>query len=76
MPLPRSVLAHRFDSDDGSIVLLHNLDDRAVTVDLGRLDGVQGRPWDAFADDRYDAPTVRLTGLRLNGWGYRWIRLS
>jgi maltose alpha-D-glucosyltransferase/alpha-amylase len=76
VPLPRSVLAHRFDSDDGSILLLHNLADRAATVDLGRFDGMQGKPWDVFADDRYDAPTVRLTGLRLNGWGYRWIRLS
>lgn len=76
VPLPRSVLAHRFDSDDGSIVALHNLADRAATVDLGRLDGMQGRPWDVFADDRYDAPTMRLAGLHLNGWGYRWIRLS
>jgi maltose alpha-D-glucosyltransferase/alpha-amylase len=75
-PLPRSVLAHRFDAPSGSVLLLHNLADRAVTVDLGRLDGLDGRPYEALADGPYDPPTTRLTGLALRGWGYRWIRLS
>jgi hypothetical protein len=34
-----------------------------------------GRPFEVFADDRYDPPTTRLTGLDLRGYGYRWIRL-
>ena len=75
VPLPRPVLAHRFDAPEGSILLLHNLADRAVTVDIGPLDGVTSRPREVFGDSSYDAPTRRLTGLRLNGWGYRWIRL-
>ncbi|MDT4894833.1 MAG: maltose alpha-D-glucosyltransferase / alpha-amylase [Pseudonocardiales bacterium] len=77
VPLPRSVLAHRFDAaDGGSVLLLHNLADRALSIDIGKLDGVRGRPWDVFADDRYDSPAPRLTGIGLNGWGYRWLRLS
>ena len=28
LPLPRSVLAHRFDAPEGSILLLHNLSTR------------------------------------------------
>ncbi len=75
-PLPRSVLAHRFDAPAGSILLLHNLADTAVTVDIGPLPGMNGAPYDLFLDAPYDAPTKKLTGLALNGWGYRWIRLS
>ncbi len=75
VPAPASVLVHRFDAPEGSIVLLHNLADRPVTVDLGKLDGVTERPWEVFADGPYDPPTSGLRGLTLRGWGYRWIRL-
>ncbi len=73
--LPRPVFAHRFDAPEGSILLLHNLADGPVTVDIGRLDGVTERPYDVLTDATYDRPTMRLTGLALNGFGYRWIRL-
>ncbi len=75
LPLPRSVLAHRFDAPEGSILLLHNLSEAAVTVDLGRLAGTDGRPFELFSDAVYARPTSRMAGLPLNGWGYRWIRL-
>ena len=74
--LPRSVLAHRFDAAAGSILLLHNLADTAVTVDIGPLPDMDGTPYDLFVDGPYDAPSKKLTGLALHGWGYRWIRLS
>jgi maltose alpha-D-glucosyltransferase / alpha-amylase len=74
VPLPRAVLAHRFDGESGSILMLHNLADTAVTVDIGPIDGTR-RPYDILVDGPYDAPTRRLTGLELNGYGYRWIRL-
>ena len=73
--LPRSVLAHRCDAPEGVMLFLHNLADRAVTIDLGKLDGVVGRPSDVFTDADYPALGVRLTDIALNGWGYRWIRL-
>jgi len=75
-PLPRSVLAHRFDAEAGAILLLHNLADDKVTVDIGPLPGMNGDPYDLFVDGTYAAPTKKLNGLTLNGWGYRWIRLS
>jgi maltose alpha-D-glucosyltransferase / alpha-amylase len=74
VPLPRAVLAHRFDAPSGAMLLLHNLRDEPVTIDIGPLDGVD-RPYDLLVDGPYDAPTKRLTGLELHGWGYRWIRL-
>jgi maltose alpha-D-glucosyltransferase/alpha-amylase len=74
--LPRSVLAHRFDGPTGAILLLHNLADTPVTVDIGRLPGMAAEASDILVDGPYDPPGRRLTGLELNGWGYRWIRLS
>jgi maltose alpha-D-glucosyltransferase / alpha-amylase len=75
LPLPRSVLAHRFDAPEGSMLFLHNLADQAVTVDIGRLGATSDRPFEMFADGPYDPPTARLSGLELRGWGYRWLRL-
>jgi maltose alpha-D-glucosyltransferase / alpha-amylase len=75
LPLPRSVLAHRFDAPEGSMLILHNLADEAVTIDVGKLDATAGRPFDVFGDGPYDRPTASLSGLELRGWGYRWLRL-
>ncbi len=74
IPASASVLVHRFDAPEGSILLLHNLADEAVVVDVGRQPGVN-RPWEMFADGPYPRPTATLRNLQLNGWGYRWIRL-
>jgi maltose alpha-D-glucosyltransferase/alpha-amylase len=74
--LPRSVLAHRFASRRGSLLLLHNLAEDNVTVDLGPQPGTEGEPYDLLVDGPYDSPTSDLTGLELRGYGYRWIRLA
>jgi maltose alpha-D-glucosyltransferase / alpha-amylase len=76
VPLPRSVLAHRFDAASGSILLLHNLANTDVTVDIGPQKGMEGEPYDLLVDGPYDAPGPKLTKLDLHGFGYRWIRLS
>lgn len=73
---PPSVLIHRFDGPEGSVLLLHNLADVAVTVDVGRKHAGPDRPWEVLADSRYRRPTRALTGIELTGWGYRWIRLA
>jgi maltose alpha-D-glucosyltransferase / alpha-amylase len=76
VPLPRPVLAHRFDAPSGSILLLHNLADVNVTIDIGSLPGTTLAPYDLLVDGPYEAPTAKLTDLALHGFGYRWIRLS
>jgi maltose alpha-D-glucosyltransferase/alpha-amylase len=76
VPLSRPVLAHRFDAPSGSILLLHNLADTNVTIDIGPQPGTTLKPYDLLVDGPYDAPTAKLTGLALHGYGYRWIRLS
>jgi maltose alpha-D-glucosyltransferase/alpha-amylase len=74
IPAPASVLAHRFDAPEGSILLLHNLADRPVRVDLSSVAGIRSAH-QMFGDDRY--ATLRESGpvSPLNGYGYRWLRL-
>jgi maltose alpha-D-glucosyltransferase/alpha-amylase len=75
VPMPRAVLAHRFDAPEGAMLFLHNLDDSPVTIDIGPLKDVSGRPVDILTDSEYPDLTRQLRGIELRGWGYRWIRL-
>ena len=72
---PRSVLAHRFDAPEGSILLLHNLADTPTRVEA--TEAVTGEDaYQIFADAEYDPlPRKGPAELALNSWGYRWIRL-
>ncbi|MFK3983233.1 alpha-amylase family protein [Micromonospora sp. NPDC050397] len=72
--LPPGVLAHRADGPTGSMLFLHNLGTRDVTVDLGELYAEAELPGDVLADQEY-APVGKLDALALAGYGYRWIRL-
>jgi maltose alpha-D-glucosyltransferase/alpha-amylase len=72
--LPRSVLLHRFDAPEGSILLLHNLSGQAVTVDLSPVD-FGPDPSEVFADADYMAIDADLAKTELHAWGYRWVRL-
>jgi maltose alpha-D-glucosyltransferase/alpha-amylase len=74
IPLPRSVLAHRFQAPEGSILLLHNLADTPVVLDLSPAD-VSKHAYEVFSDAPYQPVQEDLSHFRLNGWGYRWIRL-
>ncbi len=75
-PVPKHVLVHRFDSPEGSVLLLHNLASRGVTLDLGPLPGTGADVHEMFADGPYPAPDSGLRGVRVDGHGYRWIRLA
>ncbi len=74
LPLPRSVLGHRFDGPAGTVLLLHNLADQPVTADLSAL-AVSPDAYQVFGDADYEPLPRKVTELPLNGWGYRWIRL-
>jgi maltose alpha-D-glucosyltransferase/alpha-amylase len=74
IPLPRSVLVHRFDAPEGSILLIHNLAEEPVTIDLSGVDTGK-RPYEVFSDTVYEPLRSKLSQLSLGGWGYRWIRL-
>ena len=75
VPLPPSVVAHRFDAPEGEILLLHNLGKDDVSVDLSAEGTLERPPVEMFSDQPYPAPKKRLSGLELAGYGYRWLRL-
>ncbi|MBA3527853.1 MAG: alpha-amylase family protein [Propionibacteriaceae bacterium] len=72
-----SVLAHRCTWDDGSLLALHNFAPGAVTVPLTLDDVAQG----TILTDLLQAGTTQLDDaggceLSLEGYGYRWLRVS
>jgi maltose alpha-D-glucosyltransferase / alpha-amylase len=72
-----SVFALVADAPTGAMLALHNLDRRALTVDLGQLpEQRDARPSDVYADSAsYNCIDPTLRGIQLEGLGYRWIRL-
>lgn len=72
----RQVLVHRFEAPEGSILFLHNLGPRGVTVEVGRLPGVAPDVHEVFSDRAYPPPRPELGELRLGPYGYRWLRLN
>lgn len=74
VPMPAGVLAHRADGRTGTMVFLHNLGTEDVEVDLSTLAPEADLPIDVLSDRNYDE-VGKLDRLKLNGHGYRWIRL-
>jgi maltose alpha-D-glucosyltransferase/alpha-amylase len=71
-----AVLVHRADDDSGTMLFLHNLADEPVTIDVGELAAESDHPNQVFGDQLYDEDeAVDLSTMKLNGYGYRWIRL-
>lgn len=72
---PPHVLAHRATGESGSMLFLHNLADEPCRVAVGVPADQPGRPLSVLADGDYPE-NVDLGAIELNGYGYRWIRLS
>jgi len=70
-----AVLAHRCDWLGGSVLALHNFgpDPVEVAVELG--DGADGRMLEVVGDQAYE-PAKPGEPLALEGFGYRWLRLT
>ncbi len=75
-PLPPAVLAHRFDATRARCCsCTTSTPSRSPSTSGAQQDVAVETPREVFADDDYPRPTKSLTGLALNGYGYRWIRL-
>jgi maltose alpha-D-glucosyltransferase/alpha-amylase len=72
-----AVLAHRCDWLGRGILVVHNLGRERVqvSVELGDGAGVEGRMAEIIADQAYE-PAEPGRPLALEGYGYRWLRLS
>lgn len=72
---PASVLVHRMEARQGTLLFLHNLGVDDVLVDVGQQPGQEGEPVEMFSDRAYDAAGRDLESLAVAGRGYRWLRL-
>jgi maltose alpha-D-glucosyltransferase/alpha-amylase len=71
-----SVLALRHEAPTGVMLSLVNLADDTRSVDLGPQPGQDGDPLEVFANRDYGPVDPELTGIELDGYGYRWLRLA
>ncbi|HZD73777.1 MAG TPA: alpha-amylase family protein [Actinomycetota bacterium] len=70
-----AVLALRCDWRDSAVVTLHNFADRPARA-CPELEGDErGKPFELFADQRYDRIEALADGVPLGGYGFRWFRL-
>jgi len=72
---PASVLVHRMEARQGTLLFLHNLGVDDVLVDVGPQPGQEGEPVEMFSDRAYEAAGRDLESLAVAGRGYRWLRL-
>ncbi len=72
----RSVLALRHEGPTGVMLSVVNLADESCQVDLGSQPGQQGEPLEVFANRDYGPVDADLKKMKLDGYGYRWIRLA
>jgi maltose alpha-D-glucosyltransferase/alpha-amylase len=70
-----AVLGLRYDQEDSSIVVFNNLsrERRTVKVDLTAQEIPTAT--DLFADRRYERIDTQRPRMRIDGCGYRWIRI-
>ncbi|MDZ8264325.1 alpha-amylase family protein [Nostoc sp. ChiQUE01b] len=70
------VLALRYQWRDGTVVALHNLAKDGCTVTL-KLSGKSESHWiDLLGDKPYEPIKHPESGIQLEGYGYRWVRVG
>jgi maltose alpha-D-glucosyltransferase/alpha-amylase len=72
---PPGVLVHCAAARTGEMLFVHNLSDKPATLDLSDLAGRTDDPHAVFGDQPY-SPVDKLDSIEVDGFGYRWIRLS
>jgi maltose alpha-D-glucosyltransferase/alpha-amylase len=71
-----SVFGIRYDVDDSTIVAVTNLsgERQSIMLDLGEAD--LDTATDLLCDHRYEPLAARNGKMRLDGYGFRWMRLG
>jgi maltose alpha-D-glucosyltransferase/alpha-amylase len=71
------VLGLLFQNGRGAVVTLSNLADEPCTINLRpSLDGPPQRAVEVFANRHYKTEPDGLDAVELDGWGYRWLRIT
>lgn len=69
-----SVFAHRFDWQEATVVVVHNMSEAALEVELDLADLPSTGLTELLADADYDVPDLSTGKLSIEGYGYRWLQ--
>lgn len=70
------VLALRFDVERSCVIVVNNLASRRCTIDLGLTDEERSSATDLFGDRDYESLHEAGPRFRVEGYGYRWLRVG
>ncbi|MDQ2652920.1 MAG: hypothetical protein M3Z20_07730 [Chloroflexota bacterium] len=71
-----AVLGIRHGGDDSAIITLNNLSDRRTTITLDLAEREMMTATDLFGSRKYAPIDAENRSFRLEGYGYRWLRLG
>jgi maltose alpha-D-glucosyltransferase / alpha-amylase len=71
-----SVFAHQCEWEDGLVIAMHNLADRAVRVTLDLSEHREVHLFDVLADRKYEQIDEASHTVELEPYGYRWLRVD
>jgi maltose alpha-D-glucosyltransferase/alpha-amylase len=71
-----SILALRYDVDDSAVVVLNNLSNTRHTISLDLTDVEMETATDLLTDKACEPIDRKKRSIRLDGYGFRWMRLG
>jgi maltose alpha-D-glucosyltransferase/alpha-amylase len=73
-----AILALRYDSTEHecAVIVLNNLTPDRQTIALDLTEREIATTTDLLADRRYEPLDAKSPRMRINGFGYRWLRLG
>jgi maltose alpha-D-glucosyltransferase/alpha-amylase len=70
-----AVLGLRYDGDDSSVIVVNNLSGRRISIALGLSEEEAKTATDLLADRRYEPLDPAGPKMRIEPYGFRWLRV-
>lgn len=70
-----AVLGLRYDGDDSSVIVVNNLSGRRISIALGLSEEEAKTATDLLADRRYEPLDPAAPKMRIEPYGFRWLRV-
>jgi maltose alpha-D-glucosyltransferase/alpha-amylase len=71
-----AVLGLRYDDHESAVVALHNLSAKRQTITLDLTEREMETATNLVSDRQYGPSDVKKGRMRIDGYGYRWLRLG
>jgi maltose alpha-D-glucosyltransferase/alpha-amylase len=71
-----AIFGIRYDTEDAAVIVVNNLSDKAHTISFELTDRRSEVATDLFGDREYTPITTEKPRMRIDPYGYRWIRLG